>query len=276
MIMNKDIYSEIVKHINDLSDLQRISLANKTLNTICIQELEQYSILRTLAAYFSRGPDKYHEIACHISKYGNRNGKYKDEADYLLQLKTLIDKKVADKHLYFDLPISILIKRIISLSFIYRPLFIRLVPPNVLKQYLNETDRFGNEYVGLFKYKTVPKDPIWFCGTQVTQTDEVFCFNIHNDQEFLCGHWDGDWPPHFQICDTCRSRTSLCGKCGYYYIDFTEDDESEKERYDDESDYYRDHPFTQLRIKEGICTTGSGYYVGNFDSAFQLFMGIHL
>ena len=272
MTLNKDIYCEIVKHVNDLSDVRQLGLANKTLAQICSQHLEQYPALKTLAAYFLRGPIKYHQTALHILKHGNSKGKYKDEDDYLAKLKRVAQEK--EKRGYFELPISQLVKYLISLWFIHRHLFIRLPPVDILKQYLEETQIFGNEYVALFKYQTIPKDPHWYCGTDVVQGDDVFCFNIHTD-EFLCGSWDGEWPPHFQLCDECDSKgTSVCGKCGYYYIDFSEDDESDDD-YDD--DYITiEERFTQVRIKEGINTTGSGYYVGDFDAAFRVFMGVRL
>ena len=283
MTLNKDIYCEIVKHIDDLSDVRQLGLANQTWNTVCTQELNRYPELKLLAHYFDRALQRYSETGSWILQYDVREkGKYKDQADYLLQLKTFINTSMPEKSIYFALPISLLIKRIISLWFISRDLYLRLVPPSVLKQYLDETSIFGNEYVVLFKYETIPRDPIWFTGTEITQTDQVFCFNVQNDSEFLCGHWDGDWPPYFLTCGDCYSkqpgveyweRKSLCGKCHYYYIDFTEDDESEKEKYKVEEDYYFEHSFTQVRIKEGICTTGSGYYVGDCNATFRLFIG---
>lgn len=278
MALNKDLYCEIVKHVDDLSDMRRLGLANKTLNSICQQALLPYPMLKSLATFFSNGSSEYHETALHILKYGQQDSEVKscqlrDEDDYMLKLKTLIDQQLVNKQLYFDLPLPKLIKYIISLWFIHPHLFIRLPPPHVLKQYLEETQIFGNKYVALFKSDTLPKDPPWFCGTHVTQTDHIFCFNIHDEKEFLCGKWDGEWPPHFMICDECRLKQydidypnpkSLCGKCKYYYIDFSEDDENDDEEY-----FY--NRFRQRRLKEGISTSESGYYVGDFDAAFRLF-----
>lgn len=117
--MNKDIYTEIVKHVDDLSDMRQLGLANKTWNTVCQQELKQYPVLRKLAEFFARAPLEYSNAACHILKYDNQESKYRDEADYISKLKTFVNQQMGDKQLYFDLPISKSVKYIICF-FVFR------------------------------------------------------------------------------------------------------------------------------------------------------------
>ena len=187
---------------------------------------------------------------------------------YLVQLDQIIFNTQQNREFYHSLPLPAFIKYLISIWMKYPSKYIRLVPFEILKQYLEDCEALNADYCLLFKTTQQcclkphisDDENIWNLKDKMIDLDEViFAFSRTKEESFLFGLFDlenrGD--PPLTICHNCPQ--SPCSfKCKYYYIDY-------------------ENRFPESGIQKGkISDIGdnlsNGYYQGTFFEVFNYFV----
>lgn len=188
---------------------------------------------------------------------------------YCKALDTIIINTQKNRELYNELPLPVFVKYLINIWFLYPSKYLRLVPVEVLQQYLTDCDQLSADYCLLFKTMQrscsgphiSDKENIWNLGDKIVDWNEVLvAFSRTKEDSFLFGLIDveNNGEPPLTICNSCAQSKPCSAKCRYYYIDY-------ENRFPDS--YIR-----KRKIGEMDHNHSYGYYEGTFLDIFNYFV----
>ena len=152
-------------------------------------------------------------------------------SEYLTKLDEIIQKAQNDSDRYNELPLPTFVKYLINIWLKYPSKVIRMVPVDVLKQYLEDGAELGADYCLLFKTVQTPcsgpdisdEKNIWNIKDKIVDLDEVIIACSRTlENSFLFGEFDIEYQayPPLTICHDCLNSLPCPLKCKYYFIDY--------------------------------------------------------
>ena len=198
----------------------------------------------------------------------------KEEADlaynaYLAALDSIITNTQQNHADYNELPLPTFVKYLIAIWIKYPSKYLRLVPYEILKQYLTTCETLGADFCVLFKTTqrccsgphVTDKEDIWNLGDKMVDLDEVLmAFSRTQTDSFLFGIFDLENrnDPPLTICHKCSQSKPCPAKCQHYYIDY--------------ENRFPDSGISKGKIEGLDNNPFTGYYEGTFLDVFNYFV----